>query len=154
MGGGTTAFIWRIGRHQLVVYPRVGGGTPSLIVTILPIGGSIPAWAGEPIGPLASGSSSTVYPRVGGGTAAGGIAAAVTVGLSPRGRGNLPTLPVVGQRGGSIPAWAGEPAEYVRVDLTEVVYPRVGGGTAKLITKPVNIEGLSPRGRGNRQANY
>ena len=48
--------------------------------------------------------------------------------------------------GRTIPAWAGEPlGRNCKVPLTSV-YPRVGGGTGR------NPRGLSPRGRGNRQA--
>ena len=53
---------------------------------------------------------------------------------------------------GSIPAWAGEtPAPFVQFAISRV-YPRVGGGnriTAALVDIP---QGLSPRGRGKRNA--
>ncbi len=120
--------------------------------------GSIPAWAGEPYATRRPGSESPlhglsprgrgnhddavipamvlrVYPRVGGGTAASASAQCkpISIGLSPRGRGNLLQLldrgwplglsprgrgnlsdyrtPATGSPvEGSIPAWAGEPA--------------------------------------------
>ena len=51
-----------------------------------------------------------VYPRVGGGTSAKSPCSPPTVGLSPRGRGNLYSNPLIIALSGSIPAWAGEPA--------------------------------------------
>ena len=113
--------------------------------------GSIPAWAGEPrAGTMVGlrGRASVprldelrkVYPRV-------MLQCRVwmelrTLGLSPRGRGNLVGLAALGECGGSIPACAGEPCSSLvgvnaRVDacagdqsLPEArVYPRVGGGT-------------------------
>ena len=71
-------------------------------------------------------------------------------GLSPRGRGNQP-LKVCKDIGiGSIPAWAGEPGDISTIDIQATVYPRVGGGTLDLLPRPRHGQGLSPRGRGNR----
>ena len=53
-------------------------------------------------------------------------------------------------RAGSIPAWAGEPADHVIVFPELRVYPRVGGGTEASPVFLDPVEGLSPRGRGNR----
>ena len=74
-------------------------------------------------------------------------------GLSPRGRGNRDGDVCGGQRQRSIPAWAGEPLHLRFFGMAIWVYPRVGGGTqAKRCTRPLP-GGLSPRGRGNHQAN-
>ena len=90
------------------VYPRVGGGTPNSDVVeslvdglsprgrgnhggnVLPAigGGSIPAWAGEPLGWALTGIITSVYPRVGGGTPMELHGRTGQCGLSPRGRGN------------------------------------------------------------------
>ena len=90
------------------VYPRVGGETPSCcsmpscIAGLSPRGrgnrraaaaaaprpGSIPAWAGKPLGTIEISTSSRVYPRVGGETLAGQHLDPGGRGLSPRGRGN------------------------------------------------------------------
>ena len=112
-----------------MVYPRVGGGTAGDLHELVglmglsPRGrgnlrmggifhalhGSIPAWAGEPVSPTTSGHESPVYPRVGGGTPRPVQIETPSVGLSPRGRGNLSGRGVRFAGAGSIPAWAGEP---------------------------------------------
>ena len=71
-------------------------------------------------------------------------------GLSPRGRGN----PAWG-RGRcrcwrSIPAWAGKPWRRHGSPRCCWVYPRVGGETNRIVRKKFEGDGLSPRGRGNR----
>ena len=50
------------------VYPRVGGGTTANKPRQKCRGGSIPAWAGEPVAMLDNLGGPEVYPRVGGGT--------------------------------------------------------------------------------------
>ena len=93
-----------------------------------------------------------VYPRVGGGASASAIAARSGDGLSPRGRGS-PRTPLGDQRIlGSIPAWAGEPVWSSHASCRARVYPRVGGGAQPSTILSVIREGLSPRGRGSRQA--
>ena len=151
------------------VYPRVGGGTPSLwrVVPLHPglsprgRGNryaharayrrlrSIPAWAGEPLSTGRRRRASTVYPRVGGGTLAVLADSNTAEGLSPRGRGNHGAALRSGNRQRSIPAWAGEPQGYAARPRTYPVYPRVGGGTALLDLGVRTGGGLSPRGRGN-----
>ena len=71
------------------------------------------------------------------------------VGLSPRVRGNLGGHQREGDRAGSIPACAGEPAWRLNLISTDEVYPRVCGGTPerKIVISPDG--GLSPRVRGN-----
>ena len=70
-------------------------------------------------------------------------------GLSPRGRGNRRRSRPSGDRGGSIPAWAGEPELDAVVFDALGVYPRVGGGTTVPTPAGTSWNGLSPRGRGN-----
>ena len=72
-------------------------------------------------------------------------------GLSPRGRGNPVASPSASSPPGSIPAWAGEPPPLGYSKAAAAVYPRVGGGTAIVPTARTAREGLSPRGRGNRE---
>ena len=113
----------------LTVYPRVGGGTAaalrrgegknglsprgrgnrrqSLVVCIYTR--SIPAWAGEPPLKPEPHFCFTVYPRVGGGTLPKSSNRGHVLGLSPRGRGNLPIVHEIKLKERSIPAWAGEP---------------------------------------------
>ncbi len=90
-----------------------------------------------------------VYPRVGGGTDSGRLVSLSLPGLSPRGRGNLGLPAYHSWPCGSIPAWAGEPIPYRTPDVSESVYPRVGGGTLRMLPRDIAGEGLSPRGRGN-----
>ena len=70
---------------------------------------SIPAWAGEPSHGLCMAEYLSVYPRVGGGTAVPRSGATLSLGLSPRGRGNLRMHWRNDITERSIPAWAGEP---------------------------------------------
>ena len=70
-----------------------------------------------------------VYPRVGGGTSCEHEPLGRLKGLSPRGRGNLVHTLAHADAQGSIPAWAGEPAEEDETPADVPVYPRVGGGT-------------------------
>ena len=71
-------------------------------------------------------------------------------GLSPRVRGN----PAPGRRRhhqvGSIPACAGEPPRCNRPARAGRVYPRVCGGTGITWETLLDMNGLSPRVRGNR----
>ena len=52
----------------------------------------------------------------------------------------------------SIPACAGEPSIYARTKTAARVYPRVCGGTFRMIQTGRMLTGLSPRVRGNRAA--
>ena len=74
----------------------------------------------------------------------------LSLGPSPRGRGNLekmhPPFVVVG----SIPAWAGKPGSVARMANRFTVHPRVGGETMGTCLAIVFFQGPSPRGRGNR----
>ena len=112
---------------------------------------SIPAWAGEPCDAPFPPQSRRVHPRVGGGTTCCVIFRMFSTGPSPRGRGN-PVARVEGARpGGSIPAWAGEPACHHRRQPPRSVHPRVGGGTGEVAAACQYLEGPSPRGRGNHR---
>ena len=73
-------------------------------------------------------------------------------GLSPRVRGNRGREHPVGASLGSIPACAGEPAPEASSDSVISVYPRVCGGTHSPFWRMTPIRGLSPRVRGNRDA--
>ena len=112
-----------------MVYPRVGGETNYVVSSedvgtgLSPRGrgnraglgraadggGSIPAWAGKPLGSRLDTDDELVYPRVGGETAGRHLAGAVAGGLSPRGRGNPMAAMARRPARGSIPAWAGKP---------------------------------------------
>ena len=91
--------------------------------------GSIPACAGEPRWRGELGSDDAVYPRVCGGTRSVKPRGSLSVGLSPRVRGNPhPAPPSSGDR---------------------KVYPRVCGGTDLGNAGFGPVDGLSPRVRGN-----
>ena len=145
--GGTGSKRWNP-RAATGLSPRVRGNLLRPGRTSIPPG-SIPACAGEPWAASLNSRTSTVYPRVCGGTANVLANDNLSLGLSPRVRGNLhKALPQV-RRFGSIPACAGEPATNTSSVALARVYPRVCGGTTP---KPVTRRepaGLSPRVRGN-----
>ena len=152
------------------VYPRVCGGTQRQRHGFLPnrglsprvrgnqrsqneqthFQGSIPACAGEPVDTDDTELIPRVYPRVCGGTGTNAVYAAIHQGLSPRVRGNRPGRLPPPDRGGSIPACAGEPPARQGPQAQARVYPRVCGGTIPLFSGPTGTRGLSPRVRGNR----
>ena len=76
----------------------------------------------------------------------------VTMGLSPRVRGNHAGSACGPYRGGSIPACTGEPLRLSNPVRPRTVYPRVYGGTIVLGGLYGCQSGLSPRVRGNRLA--
>ena len=138
--GGGTAWVWITMGSVMGLSPR-GRGNPVVGQPATPVGRSIPAWAGEP-GPGARRRVSTpVYPRGGGGTRWSGSQPRSRGGLSPRGRGNLHRGLDRRDQHGSIPAGAGEPLSPSWPLCQITVYPRGGGG---------NLRRVSPRGRGNR----
>ncbi len=108
--------------------PRVRGNLPAL-VPALPIPGSIPACAGEPVPGASQTDASRVYPRVCGGTVSPISMATPLVGLSPRVRGNRIGKAILRLDIGSIPACAGEPTSGKIDKQLSGVYPRVCGGT-------------------------
>ena len=138
------------------VYPRVGGGTQSINGAILKLNGlsprgrgnlrttwsviqdrrSIPAWAGEPWKRVSVWADVEVYPRVGGGTGRSPGVSTITIGLSPRGRGNQHVRYVEALNKRSIPAWAGEPCCHIRRSNSDAVYPRVNGVFQRALTLP------------------
>ena len=90
-----------------------------------------------------------VYPRACGGTdgirrrrIAGG-------GLSPRVRGNPFSDDSIWLRIRSIPARAGEPQSRGVASWNSEVYPRACGGTSQSPVFHYDVDGLSPRVRGN-----
>ena len=114
--------------------------------------GSIPAWAGETLRRVESPAGRSVYPRVGGGNPVVVPIPLFQPGLSPRGRGKPAFSARFKANSGSIPAWAGETHEgYSQTDIVKV-YPRVGGGNPFGKAVAGKDKGLSPRGRGKRNA--
>ena len=152
------------------VYPRVCGGTVTVVLASVSTTGlsprvrgnpsrtapstisrgSIPACAGEPAVGSTGIAVGAVYPRVCGGTTTNPRRATVGRGLSPRVRGNQPRAAVRSIGIGSIPACAGEPSSMAHIMPYEEVYPRVCGGTTTNPRRATVGRGLSPRVRGNR----
>ncbi len=131
--------------------PRVRGNrTPPACYALT--AGTIPACAGEP-GVRTTGMPSPAdYPRVCGGTSFRGQGITPTNGLSPRVRGNPGFGLAAAGSFGTIPACAGEPRTRERLRGLRTDYPRVCGGTHRVLRVRVGIGGLSPRVRGNPAA--
>ena len=154
---------------EVGVYPRVCGGTrPSWPRSCCGCGlsprvrgnrgdeagvglaiRSIPACAGEPGAIKRSAWNNTVYPRVCGGTRCTGYLLSISLGLSPRVRGNPRILRQRPAYFRSIPACAGEPPLAAVAYQSPQVYPRVCGGTEGELGYDACSHGLSPRVRGN-----
>ena len=163
-------FRWPLAWCTSKVYPRVCGGTvarpsptgyaaglsPRMRGNLQPGNGhphhsrSIPAYAGEPSCRRRPQTARAVYPRVCGGTTVWRVLHAGRHGLSPRMRGNPLDRIATAAEGGSIPAYAGEPAVPVPPIQAVTVYPRVCGGTDERVSDIACSDGLSPRMRGNR----
>ena len=73
----------------------------------------------------------------------------VAIGLSPRVRGNRPCGTAMATTERSIPASAGEPNSVSEICSRPKVYPRECGGTVACVLRVQQLEGLSPRVRGN-----
>ena len=84
-----------------------------------------------------------------GGTAQPPPPVRIAAGLSPRVRGNRPGRTQLPHYAGSIPACAGEPNSAPVAALRTWVYPRVCGGTDRMLERQMAVCGLSPRVRGN-----
>ncbi len=113
---------------------------------------AIPAIAGEPLWRRSCCHCLRGYPRDCGGTVACTSARNRTTGLSPRLRGNLGGFRYDLDVAGAIPAIAGEPRKTRACKLLPRGYPRDCGGTRRLRPSVTPALGLSPRLRGNRDA--
>ena len=136
------------GRHPLGLSPPVrgnrywrGAGRP--------LGGSIPARAGEPRRLVVGFGLGRVYPRPCGGTSQQTRLHRPLTGLSPPVRGNPARPRSDFRRRRSIPARAGEPARPKPGSCRSRVYPRPCGGTIDCRRAGLALWGLSPPTRGN-----
>ena len=139
--------------NRVGLSPRVRGNRRGATISCGKLR-SIPACAGEPSPGAMKWTWRTVYPRVCGGTRAPLVSQVSRVGLSPRVRGNRHFELLAHAAAGSIPACAGEPRRRKSSGALWEVYPRVCGGTDKESYITSISEGLSPRVRGNRTANW
>ena len=146
--GGTNSQTYRLHLTE-GLSPRVRGN-PGAARCLLGHGGSIPACAGEPSARSCWPLRRRVYPRVCGGTLPVDAEGQAFEGLSPRVRGNPALVRVDAAGQGSIPACAGEPRRRGFGAGALGVYPRVCGGTGIRVGRPIAVQGLSPRVRGNR----
>ena len=128
--------------------PR-GRGNQRTQWEVTALAGSIPAWAGKPQGTGSPWHTRQVHPRVGGETVYDLRRMTDTLGPSPRGRGNRDDYDRVRRRAGSIPAWAGKPAENFFQRYEGKVHPRVGGETENPAlggsSSPYGVRGVHPR---------
>ena len=92
------------------------------------------------------------YPRVCGATPAAAMVRADPEGLSPRVRGNRSRLRRAGLCQRPIPACAGQPSVDYSAESASGAYPRVCGATSRVRYRGLNVRGLSPRVRGNRDS--
>ena len=113
MGGGN-APDYAADMDAMGLSPR-GRGKRYYIDTSSAPSRSIPAWAGETLLILLIMRRLGVYPRVGGGNGNAMTRIKRWFGLSPRGRGKQFRVLDDGDRGGSIPAWAGETRAHVPI---------------------------------------
>ena len=139
----------------------IGGSIPAhagepVLNRNLPVAatGSIPAHAGEPRSRSGIVLISRVYPRACGGTRPELLnAELLRSGLSPRMRGNPGRRDECQVRPGSIPAHAGEPtyAQGRRAIEHGSIPAHAGEPATRPDLLPGDVEGLSPRMRGNRE---
>ena len=109
MGGETKVGVVFVAR-QLGPSPRGRGNRPTFRRRGVRFR-SIPAWAGKPRPAAGLIVAVRVHPRVGGETRSVGRRHQLAEGPSPRGRGNRISENRRGSDIGSIPAWAGKPAD-------------------------------------------
>src|SRR5690606_21916696 len=124
--------------------PRMRGKQPPVSFKSVS-GGSIPAYAGETGDPCCCGGPLPVDPRVCGGNPSLTFVAYCARGRSPRMRGKQPEGPVIGPRGRSIPAYAGETARAADGCRDFGVDPRVCGGNFTDPGEVILDPGRSPR---------
>ena len=147
--GGTG--IGRLGiGHPAGLSPRVRGN-PDADADLPRRMRSIPACTGEPRLWGMNQTAGGVYPRVYGGTPRHIGSHKERAGLSPRVRGNLARRCPTCRLRRSIPACTGEPRCRLEPGTDAAVYPRVYGGTKAGKQARENLEGLSPRVRGNHK---
>ena len=116
--------------------------------------GTIPAYAGEPYRRAACAVLAEDHPRLRGGTKVLVCVMLCPQGPSPPARGNRQYRCDISFELGTIPAYAGEPADQ-RGDQGEVQdHPRLRGGTCQAVINRYARLGPSPPTRGNRRSQF
>ena len=110
--------------------------------------GSIPAYAGDPLGNTILNEGAGVYPRLRGGSFLAPYPYPASNGLSPPTRGILQRVQYAQRHVGSIPAYAGDPLAPLRQAECRRVYPRLRGGSRPTLAAILAGGGLSPPTRG------
>ncbi len=110
--------------------------------------GSIPAYAGDPRMQPAVLARGSVYPRLRGGSTFPRLFGIRIAGLSPPTRGIRLCWRQGSGAGGSIPAYAGDPAHTCPCQREPKVYPRLRGGSSARRRPHSPYTGLSPPTRG------
>ena len=131
--------------------PRVRG-SPGRSEAPAPIGGTIPACAGEPAVLVTAKLGLGDHPRVCGGAYPRRSRRMSVEGPSPRVRGSQRDRPVAAAQLGTIPACAGEPASRASRCRLRRDHPRVCGGARCRPRAILSSEGPSPRVRGSRRS--
>ncbi len=112
---------------------------------------SIPAYAGEPSYATGTDPRPGVHPRLRGGAAARATVATVAAGPSPPTRGSRRRPAPAPRAGGSIPAYAGEPALLTDAVARVPVHPRLRGGASADWDATEATVGPSPPTRGSHR---
>ena len=145
---GATTFSARYPSKVLGLSPRVRGNRCRHRWHCHP-GGPIPACAGQPQPSRSRSGPDRAYPRVCGATPSPDACGLSFSGLSPRVRGNREVCSPGAALSGPIPACAGQPCWLRwRIDVLSA-YPRVCGATMDSNWTRFEVQGLSPRVRGN-----
>ena len=126
---GATRLSQKILRRILGLSPRVRGN-PRLCIAPWKRKGPIPACAGQPLIFGLWMNLHWAYPRVCGATLARLRLLLLSLGLSPRVRGNLSVSVCERPQLGPIPACAGQPKVRARTIVPIAAYPRVCGATS------------------------
>ena len=134
--------------EQSGLSPRVRGN-PEASVFSGPSEGPIPACAGQPVYYDRVSALNAAYPRVCGATFFVWNEQSCREGLSPRVRGNQGHGHQHAALRGPIPACAGQPNGNKMLRFPDRAYPRVCGATGCCQGSSCQIQGLSPRVRGN-----
>ncbi len=125
-------------------------GKLQCVVTLAPLLGPIPAYAGETSGARTEHLAAGAYPRIRGGNFVKSTARRSDRGLSPHTRGKHSRCGHSNRLIGPIPAYAGETKKTPLTQGPRRAYPRIRGGNIELAYHFRKDLGLSPHTRGKQ----